>query len=309
MGVERVQHVAHLGEQSVVVSDSFSRPGHDGFEADGLRDRLSAHVKRVNHRAQACESSIRLEIEAHEQRLEGDAIADVREGRAIEVEAHRALRAVGGLVEPSERGLGVDEAANQPGTGHPVDPETTARRPRPAAVLAGVQFRHLAGGPVRFVRRQDCVDALAEIGPGGFGLDACFGWEEVDPLQSGQLLLQSLLEPRQLVHRLGSEPAALDSPARSQLGELLRAVKQLPIGDVVVGRVRNDRHQPGASVFALALVAEFAQRLDTPRTGRHQVGTVTQGGTTERFQRAPDPHAASRARCGQRDHKKQPMRR
>jgi len=45
---------------------------------------------------------------------------------------------------------------------------------------------------------------------------------------------------------------------------LLRAVEQLSIGNVVVVRVRNDRHEPGAAAFALALVAELAQRLGPP---------------------------------------------
>jgi len=55
VGVQRVEHVAHFGEQRVVVLDPFARAGHDGLEPAGLGHRLATDIEGVNDGAQARE--------------------------------------------------------------------------------------------------------------------------------------------------------------------------------------------------------------------------------------------------------------
>src|SRR6185437_3531272 len=69
------------------------------------------------------------EAEGRQERLEGDALADMREGRAVEVEAERPLRAVGRLGQPAKARLRVDEAAEQPGARDAVHPGAAPRGP------------------------------------------------------------------------------------------------------------------------------------------------------------------------------------
>jgi len=70
-----------------------------------------------------------------------------------------------GLASQRKRGVWIDEAPDEPGAGHPVDPELASRRPGPAAVLAQVELGHLALRLARLVGRQDGIDPLAEVRP------------------------------------------------------------------------------------------------------------------------------------------------
>ena len=79
--------------------------------------------------------------------------------------------------------------------------------------------------------------------------------KEVDRAQTASSSLSSRrLQTRELRHRERPQAPVLGFPALAQLGVLLRAVEQLPVGSVVVERISAHGHQPGAAAFALAFL-------------------------------------------------------
>src|SRR5205807_5559450 len=73
--------------------------------------------------------------------------------RAIEAKSDRARWRRLRLVEPGERRLGIDEAADQPGAGEAVGPRRMARRPgAPQQALAGAE-RRLRRGEEQLLHR------------------------------------------------------------------------------------------------------------------------------------------------------------
>ena len=86
--------------------ESLARAGHHRLEAARLGNRLAADVEGMDDRRRAGERGIVVEAEARHQGLEGHALADVGEGRAVEVEAERALRTFRGAASQRKRASG-----------------------------------------------------------------------------------------------------------------------------------------------------------------------------------------------------------
>ena len=88
---------------------------HDGGESGRLGDGYPANIQVVDERAHARKSRIVLQPEACDEHFEGHLGVNMRELRAIEVEAQCLLRAVLDSREPDKAGLRIDEPANEPG--------------------------------------------------------------------------------------------------------------------------------------------------------------------------------------------------
>src|SRR5262245_36152816 len=106
----------------------------------------------MDHRADRRERRIRLEPEARQEHLERDAAAHVGEARAVEIEAHRPLRAIARRVDPLEAGLAIDETLDEPGAREAIDPEILARGPGAPAEFGRVGATHLAAARARLAR-------------------------------------------------------------------------------------------------------------------------------------------------------------
>ncbi len=70
------------------------------------------------------ETCVLLQIEAAEEHLESHFGIQMRELRAVEVEADSALRTVLHALEPKKRRLLIDVSPDQPRGGDPIDPQT-----------------------------------------------------------------------------------------------------------------------------------------------------------------------------------------
>ena len=261
----------------------------------------------MDDRGDPCERGIGLEAEAREQRLERHAVADVAEGRAVEVEAERALRAFRRRREPAEARLRVDEAADQPGAGDAVDPQATPRRPRAALVLRALEPRH-AAAPCRAARRARAGRRCAararatrrrpRRSPRREEVDRAHRIElALQPFSAGARARSARARPGR-----GSPPSRCAAARRSR-----RCDRRAGGTRAFLAVARMHGHQPGVAAFARALVGQLLQSL-LPRVARgQQIGTVAQRAATDRLQRAPDAHARGRALGRQRDDEEQPV--
>ena len=75
------------------------------------------------------------------QGFEGHPVADMAEGRLIEIKTQGIGWTVYWAVEPEDLGLGVDEAPNQPGTSQAVYPRTLTRRPGTTLIVGKAEYR------------------------------------------------------------------------------------------------------------------------------------------------------------------------
>jgi hypothetical protein len=152
---------------------------------------------------------------------------------------------------------------------------------------------------VRFVRREQGVDALGELEPRGLRLDRRIAGKEIDAADDVELALQAPTQACELGRRERRQASLRRLPRLAQAGVVGAAVEQPAIGGLVAG-LRHDHHQPGVAALADALVGEGAQRLFTLAAARQQVGAVAQGDAAGRLEGAPDAHARGRARRGER---------
>jgi hypothetical protein len=109
-------------KQLIVVQRALARAGHHRFEADRLGHRCSADIERVHHLTEPQQRCVVVETEAHDQHLKCHALAHVRKGGAVEIEAECIRRAGFRRIQPEEACLRVDEAADQPGARDTIDP-------------------------------------------------------------------------------------------------------------------------------------------------------------------------------------------
>ncbi|MNL63709.1 hypothetical protein D3C87_1878690 [compost metagenome] len=104
----------------------------------------------------------------------------MREGRAIEVEAQRIVRASGGAFQPQEPGVGSDEALDQPGACHAVHPQVAAGGPNPPLILGRIPTSDCSRERLWLARGLDGLDGAAEVIPLCFGAGGRLIGEEVD---------------------------------------------------------------------------------------------------------------------------------
>ncbi len=121
-GVQIVQHLPALPEQGVVILDARLQAFQQRLDTRGL-GRLAAHVQRMDDGADPHQGRVAFQPEARQQGFEGDAMADVGEARAVEIESQRIRRAVLDALQPDEARVAVDEAADQPGGRQPIHPQ------------------------------------------------------------------------------------------------------------------------------------------------------------------------------------------
>src|SRR6202040_3569118 len=107
----------------------------------------------------------------------------MRELRAVKIEAQRGLRAVLGLFQPAEFRFRVDETANQPRGGNPVDPGPLARRPGASAVLSFLALWNDSLCRMRLIGRKACVEGRLGVGQGALDLRPRSAGEKIDGAQ------------------------------------------------------------------------------------------------------------------------------
>jgi hypothetical protein len=125
--------------QLIVIGVDLAQAGQHGLQPGRFGHRNAADVEEVHGPRDALQPRVRIQPEAGRQHLEADARADVREARAVVVEAQCAARRGGRssrIGQPDEARLGIDEAADQPGAGQAVDPGPRPRGPALALELA-----------------------------------------------------------------------------------------------------------------------------------------------------------------------------
>lgn len=123
------------------------------------------------HFPEALEPRIAGKNKTLQQHLERHGRTDVREGRAIEIEAKRVRRAIAHVVEPSKRRLRIDETADEPRARDAIDPQSPARRPQSSLMSRAIERGNVALGRVWFAgretldqRRVGCSDGRAGVG-------------------------------------------------------------------------------------------------------------------------------------------------
>ncbi|MNF79029.1 hypothetical protein D3C85_649010 [compost metagenome] len=95
----------------VVVGNGFAQPSQYTFDASSLH-RLNAPDIEVVHQCGNPVQAWLLKFKAGLQGFEGHAVADMTEGRLIEVKTQCIYRAVLWRVQPEDLSVGVNEAAN-----------------------------------------------------------------------------------------------------------------------------------------------------------------------------------------------------
>src|SRR5204862_1527491 len=88
-----IEDAHRLGEQRVVAARFLFDPAQHGLEPTRVGDRDATDVEEVHRGADGSERGILVEPEAREQHLESYAVLYVRGLGAVEIEAHRLLRA------------------------------------------------------------------------------------------------------------------------------------------------------------------------------------------------------------------------
>src|SRR5690348_9328938 len=101
--------------------------------------------------AEAREPRVLLQREARHQDFEGDLRTDVSKLSIVEIEADGPLRAILHPLEPEKSSLRVDESADEPRRGDPIDPQMLACRPRAAPVASGASTMGRVCGRPRFI--------------------------------------------------------------------------------------------------------------------------------------------------------------
>lgn len=266
-----------------------------------------AGIERVHQCADAGQRRVLGEAELHQQLLVGHARAAIAERRAVEPEAHRRRGAGVVLVQPHQRRLGVDEAADQPRRREAVHEQRPPRGPGAAEVaalrLAGAADHQRRRG---LVGKQQPPHGRFALGQHALRfLGQCRGKE----VHRGD---QRAIAP-QLGQHLG------DGGGIGHAERRLHAVHGLDQLAVARGPVEQRAHAPrprlvgglgadhvGDAVDALHL---FGQTVEAAAVGgrlRQHVHAFTQHARTEGFQGAQDLHAAGRIVHRQRHHQQHP---
>ena len=227
--------------------------------------------------------------------------ADVAEGRAVEVEADRLLRAVGRRLQPDEARLRVDEAADQPGAGQTVDPGPAPRGPGATAVVGDVQPRDGALRRMRFVGRKGLREIGLELAQRGVGLALRFAREEVDRNALIERLAQLARLFQRLGRRIGVERRATGGDVGQQGAEIVTAVEQGPMVATV------HAHHVCVTALLAHVDSDAGQQLPVRVTVGQQIHAVAQHGSTTGLERAPGAHACRGVLGRQRQDQQMPM--
>jgi hypothetical protein len=103
--------------------------GQQRLDARRLDHRHAADVEAMHDGGDARQRGIVVQAEACRQYFERDPAADMGEGRMVKIETKSRLRTLLRIVQPKKCRLPVDEAADQPGRSHAINPQVFARGP------------------------------------------------------------------------------------------------------------------------------------------------------------------------------------
>ncbi len=140
-------------EQGVVILDARLQAFQQHLETRCL-GRLAAHIQRMDDGADPHQGRVAFQSKTRQQGFEGDAMPDVGEARAVEIESQRIRRTVLDALQPDEARPAVDEAANQPGGCQPVHPQVLPGGPGLLLKIGEGETLGLAVLEMRFVGRK-----------------------------------------------------------------------------------------------------------------------------------------------------------
>jgi hypothetical protein len=203
--------------------------------------------------------------------------------------APRGAGCSGGVGQPDEPGLGVDEAPDQPGTGQPIHPGARAGGPALALELARIEpfdavvelgLRLAPGEPGVQRQPQRVHRGLCMVG-GGAGV-------VVDAAKRVQRLGHRSPAPTRLgfaegwqIRLQGRDGVA---PRRISLGAVEQRQQLITLR--IVARRQRQHHGRAAVLAHLG-----GERLEQHRVfRREQIRAVAQGAAAQCLERAPDPH-------------------
>src|SRR6185437_2722878 len=266
----------------------------DGRKTWSLRDGDSADIQMMDESTETGESRILIESEAGYKHLEGDFGIHVRKRGSIEVKAKRPLRAVLGPLQPQEPRLRIDEAADEPGGGHTIDPQMLASDPGAAAVLFRIQLASLTTRRMRLVGREPCVQGSLGFRQGTLDLVAGLAGEEVARADGGDVAADGgeLLPRFHLfeIRELGLQ--VLEPLDRFRI--LRSAVEQSDELRILLRRLRIERQQVRKAPGCLDLSRLLFENLPRLLGLRQQVGPIAQQPRAGRLHGTPDAHAQGR---------------
>jgi hypothetical protein len=139
-GVELIERAARRGDpfQIILGGGAHARKHRRDTRGFGARELAVGDVERVNDLGERAQARIAGQARAEQQRLEAAPISLMGEFRIGHVEAQFPRRGhVRPAIDEAEPGLGVDEAADQPGTGDAIDMDAAAGDPGPARQRRG----------------------------------------------------------------------------------------------------------------------------------------------------------------------------
>src|ERR1700730_10600215 len=181
----------------------------------------------MHERAYARKSCIVLQPETCDEHFEGHLGVNMGELRPIEVEAQGLLRTVLDSLEPEKPGIRIDESADEPGRGDPIDPQMLAGGPYTCPVILAIATFDLFMSGTGFIRSKVGIQRAFRVFDGVFYLLAWLAGEKIPggaccdlAPERGKLLSGfGLGKPAEISFERG-EPLA-------ELGVLSRAIEQL----------------------------------------------------------------------------------
>src|SRR5260221_534835 len=172
--IKEIEDAHRFGGERIVAARLLLDPAQHGFEPFGIGHGNAANVEEVDDGADGRKGRVMLQVETCQQHLERHAVTNVRELRAVEVEADGLARPLVRPFDPDELRLRVDEALDQPGAGQAIDPRILAGRPGPLLVTVLVDQPQALPGGARPAARGGVAPAAPELrarlGPRGLGL-------------------------------------------------------------------------------------------------------------------------------------------
>ena len=111
----------------------------------------------VNERSHAREPGVMLQPEAGKQHFKGDLGANMAELGAVEIKTKGSFRAVLDTLQPQKLCVRIDEASDEPGRGHTIDPQVFPCGPRASPVVFALSAWDLAMRSTRLIGRKACA--------------------------------------------------------------------------------------------------------------------------------------------------------
>src|SRR5450759_2745405 len=133
----------------------------------------------VNERSQAREPGVMFKAKAGEQHFERDLGTDMTKLCTVEVKAQGSFGAVFDTFQPQKLCVRINEASDEPGRRHTVDPQMFPCGPHASAVRLALPAWDLAMRSSRLIGRKACIERRLGINECAFHLPTRLAREEI----------------------------------------------------------------------------------------------------------------------------------